>query len=482
MSLSQPFPGFGSAFDDEKSRGYFREIFSKAVSIFRNVPGATDGLSENLLRAYPIAERCFLQLCERRNAFHGDERVRQYAALNVVLACFHAVLSIQTEQKDTFLPLEIYERIALVGCSDTRIHGSLFGIEPENLYRLPGGRDAEAFLRDESGGMVFCPESSLGTWILEHIDSGVQMISFVGHTGCAACRMETMDNPDCARQDEGAFYGFCQQVEMAQALERFLEGCGSSVPVVPILYDVSSGNVFLGLDACLDDRDLKRQGFSEENLTRFSAQRAPILSTSSLLQCSWLAAEVGRLQQRYQSASFPTGIDVRSCLTELLDGSTIRRETKRAISGAFPRFAGNTEVMNVLRYVLLASIASRMCRTVENSGHALRNKASLIRVGSDHGFPLVARALALSDFNSQHVGLLAEVVRGGRINGSLGEFDRRLFEEIFPQVGDYANLPVTVVMEDGWSIEGLPPLSFPRNGVCPIHLTGTGDRLLLTPM
>lgn len=464
----------------------FQKAFSKAVEILRGIPGSTDVMCVELARAYPVAEQCFLQLSER----HGrGADVRQYAAWNAILSTSHVVFSqgAMWSGGSTSSLLAGADQTIVVGCSDTRIHSGIFGIESENFYRLPGGRSAKSFFRDSSGQLVFCLESPLGAWIAGRVEAGASHMFFLGHTGCAACRIETREHPEDARHDEGALHGFCQQVEMARATESFFRVQGRDVAVLSVLYDVVSGEVFLGLEAHLGDADLVAQGFTEKVLQRLRNDET-VLSTSLLLQMDWLRAVVERLMAHYRQVSFPSESDVRACLRELLEDERIRHETKGVIGKLLPTFSGKTEIVGAIRHILLANVAGAICRTTENSGHALRNKASLMRVGTGHGFPLAARALALSEFDSQSIGLLADVVREGRMNGSLSEFDRQLAEVVFPlgieNGGTLAHCPVGLILGNRWGGTNWLPLSLPRRSIWPTQLedAGKGGNFSLTPI
>lgn len=417
------------------------------------------------MQAYPIAERCFLGLCERYGAHFGGGLIVHYAAWNAILACFHAVLSAEVMENAGSFP-EISKRIRIIGCSDSRLYPGLFGIESEQFYRLPGGRDAAAFSRDPSGRMVFHSGSPLGAWVLQCAESGTRVVCLLGHTGCAACRIETKDRPKDARYDEGALYGFLQQVEMAEAVETFLRERGvASALVVPLLYEVESGELFIGLDDFLQDPKLQKDGIISSVLRYLS--RKGIVSTGVLLQDrSWWMG-VSSLASRYCSATFPKETDVRACLDRLLDNEKICRGVRRTLLRALPKFSGNADGIEALRYIVLANMASMICRTPGNGGHSRRNMVSLIRIGIEHGFPPVARALALSEpGRNGEVKVLASVVRGGRGNGSLGVFDRKLSEFIFPSdlfslenryvaLGGFEQCPVPVVIASGIAVDGI---------------------------
>lgn len=467
--------------NQEMACWHFDRAYRLAVEDYRQLPGSTEVSCEHLMRAYPIAERCFLGLCERYGAHFGSGLIVHYAAWNAILVCFHTVLSAEVMENAGSFP-EISKRIRIIGCSDSRLYPGLFGIESEQFYRLPGGRDVVSFSRDPSGRMVFHPESPLGAWVLQCVESGTWVVCLLGHTGCAACRIETKDRPEDARHDEGAFYGFLQQVEMAEAVETFLRERGMvSTLVVPLLYEVELGELFIGLDDFLQDLKLQKDGITSSVLRCLS--REGIVSTGVLLQDrSWWMG-VSSLASRYCSATFPKETDVRACLDRLLDNEKICRGVRRTLLRALPKFSENVDGIEALRYIVLANMASMICRTPGNGGHSRRNMVSLIRIGIEHGFPPVARALALSEPGCNgEVKVLASVVRGGRGNGSLGVFDRKLSEFIFPPdlfspgnryaaLGDFEQCPVPVIIANGISASHI---SFGETE-WPILLEGSGN-------
>lgn len=110
--------------NQEMACWHFDRAYRLAVEDYRQLPGSTEVSCEHLMRAYPIAERCFLGLCERYGAHFGSGLIVHYAAWNAILVCFHTVLSAEVMENAGSFP-EISKRIRIIGCSDSRLYPGL---------------------------------------------------------------------------------------------------------------------------------------------------------------------------------------------------------------------------------------------------------------------------------------------------------------------------------------------------------------------
>jgi hypothetical protein len=151
------------------------------------------------------------------------------------------------------------------------------GVDAEAI-RLPGG-DTQAFVRNRNGGFFIPPNTTIARMIINRVmNHPTEVISIVldSHVGCAY-RVGEAKSHDLTNnwEDDGLRRDVRRKSDMGQAILRLIRskfGNTKSAVIIQTSFDPTTGFYYMGLEHCINDPIVIRDGFTSEVLRRLTEE------------------------------------------------------------------------------------------------------------------------------------------------------------------------------------------------------------------
>lgn len=350
-----------------------------------------------------------------------------------------------------------FGRPKLFLCVDGRVLAKLVAGLHGNALRLPAG-DSKEFVPRRLDGHLALPDGSMVADIIRdaYVKTDDLFEVLDSHVGCAARGLEEADRTGAERADKGLYEDVLRKKEMKRALVDFVErvyGDTKSMHVIQTSFDPHSGYCFIGLDQCLEDERIKKDGFTEKHLEAL-VREGTILSTHHLVE----EENIPEIHKAFTDYSFDLDYERHYRMSTLRFWEAIEAMSPLVIGTIehklvpiYQRYE-KAEYRAERRQTALFLLANAFTAYLNNQKHGYlygEHDESIIAVTlSEKGPFFLARSFSVDPTNpalSGSIKFTADLIRANRKADRMSFPEHEYARTLYPSLDEYAQSPVPAV-------------------------------------